>query len=327
MRLSRFTGTLIATCLVLSISPSAQAKAKVTKPVAPSIASISYSKPSNGKVNITIKITLPKNNGGSKITGSKVTAGGKSCTISSTKTSCTIKGLKSGQSFTAKAASKNLKGFSPYSKTFSFKPPTVVLWNAIKKAESYLKYSSFSRSGLIGQLIYEGFSTYQATYGVDSLGVNWKKQAVKMAADYLDTMPFSRSGLIDQLIYEGFSTSQATYAVDEIELYDETDPGGDDGTDDSGTLSNAGRMASDYLAVLAFSRSGLISQLEYEGFSNAEATSGVDELSVDWFEQAVKMAASYLDTMSFSRSGLIGQLIYEGFSSSEATYGVDQNGL
>lgn len=39
--------------------------------------------------------------------------------------------------------------------------------NAVRSAESYLGYSAFSRSGLIGQLEYEGFSTKQATYGVD----------------------------------------------------------------------------------------------------------------------------------------------------------------
>ena len=318
---------LLSLAISMAIAPSAQAKAKVSKPVAPAIASVTYSKPSYGKVNVTIKIVLPKNNGGSKITGSKVIVGGKSCTISKLKTSCTIKGLKSGQKFTAKAASKNSKGFSPYSKTFSFKPPTVVLWNAIKKAESYLKFMSFSRSGLIDQLIYEGFSTSQATYGVDSLGVNWKKQAARMASDYLDTMSFSRSGLIDQLIYEGFSTSQATYGVDEIGLYDDTDSGDGDETDPSGSLSNAARMASDYLDTMPFSRSGLISQLEYEGFSNFEATSGVDELSVDWYSQAVEMASDYLDAMSFSRSGLIDQLIYEGFTNDQAIYGVEQNGL
>ncbi|WP_202409606.1 Ltp family lipoprotein [Halobacillus litoralis] len=34
-------------------------------------------------------------------------------------------------------------------------------------AQDYLDYSSFSRSGLIDQLIYEGFSTEDATYAVN----------------------------------------------------------------------------------------------------------------------------------------------------------------
>ena len=45
-----------------------------------------------------VNVTLPISDGGSKITGSKVAAGGKSCTIKKTKTSCTIKGIKSGKS-------------------------------------------------------------------------------------------------------------------------------------------------------------------------------------------------------------------------------------
>jgi hypothetical protein len=46
-------------------------------------------------------------------------------------------------------------------------------WNeqAWKSAESYLDFTAFSRSGLIDQLEYEGFTTEQATYGVDKTGL------------------------------------------------------------------------------------------------------------------------------------------------------------
>ena len=40
--------------------------------------------------------------------------------------------------------------------------------NAIESAESYLEYSSFSKSGLIEQLEYEGFTSAQAQYGADT---------------------------------------------------------------------------------------------------------------------------------------------------------------
>lgn len=90
---------------------------------------------------------------------------------------------------------------------------------------------------------------------------------------------------------------------------------------------NAKAMASDYLDSQSFSRSGLIDQLEYEGFSNADATWGVDALGVDWNEQAARMAADYLDSQPFSRSGLVEQLVYEGFSQAEAEYGVSTTGL
>ena len=98
--------------LSLAFAPTAQAKAKVTKPSAPTIAAISSSAVKKGKVNVKVTITLPASNGGSKITGSKVTAGGKSCTIEKTKTSCTIKSIKNGKSLSVYANSKNIKGFS-----------------------------------------------------------------------------------------------------------------------------------------------------------------------------------------------------------------------
>jgi hypothetical protein len=46
-------------------------------------------------------------------------------------------------------------------------------WNeqAAKSAKSYLEFSSFSRSGLIDQLEYEGFTPDQAEYGVNKAGL------------------------------------------------------------------------------------------------------------------------------------------------------------
>ena len=81
------------------------------------------------------------------------------------------------------------------------------------KAASYLRYSSFSRSGLIDQLIFEGFSPADATYGVDRQNADWNQQAALTAAAYLRYSSFSRSGLIDQLIFEGFTPQQAEYGV------------------------------------------------------------------------------------------------------------------
>jgi len=85
--------------------------------------------------------------------------------------------------------------------------------NARQKAASYLSYSAFSRSGLIRQLEYEGFSTSDATYGTDAQNANWNEQAALKAASYLSYSSFSRSGLISQLVYEGFTQSQAEYGV------------------------------------------------------------------------------------------------------------------
>ncbi len=106
--------------LSLVITPSAQAKAKINKPSAPTIVSLTSSAPKKGKVNVTVTIALPASNGGSKITGSKVTAGGKSCTIKKLRTSCTIKGIKNGKSLKVIAKSKNKKGFGSKSAAVPF---------------------------------------------------------------------------------------------------------------------------------------------------------------------------------------------------------------
>ena len=81
------------------------------------------------------------------------------------------------------------------------------------------------------------------------------------------------------------------------------------------------KSADNYLDVSAFSRTGLIDQLEFEVFSNSDATAAVDAVSVDWNEQAAASAEQYLDFMSFSRSELIDQLVFEGFSQEQAEYG------
>ncbi|WP_328354292.1 Ltp family lipoprotein [Mycobacterium sp. NBC_00419] len=117
---------------------------------------------------------------------------------------------------TASAEPQRL-GPAPTSPHFGFgpRPPASPLsqQNAVQKAKDYLNYSAFSRTGLIEQLEYSGFSTDDATYAVDSLNVDWNQQAAKKAKDYLNYSAFSRSGLIDQLEYSGFTPSQALFGV------------------------------------------------------------------------------------------------------------------
>ena len=90
---------------------------------------------------------------------------------------------------------------------------------------------------------------------------------------------------------------------------------------------NAVSAAQDYIDMSAFSLQGLIKQLEYEGYSTADATYAVNSLDVDWNQQAIRMAKNYLEMSSFSRSSLIQQLEYEGFTPSQAVYGVAATGL
>jgi hypothetical protein len=95
---------------------------------------------------------------------------------------------------------------------------TVSQKNTIRKAESYLNFSGFSRNGLIKQLEFEGFTTEDSTFAVDNITVDWNEQAAKKAKSYLDFSGFSRTGLIDQLKFEGFTQEQAEYGANTVGL-------------------------------------------------------------------------------------------------------------
>lgn len=199
--------------------------------------------------------------------------------------------------------------------------------NAKRSAESYLRFSAFSRAGLIDQLEFEGFSQAEAEYAVDAVNADWFEQAVLKAESYLEFSSFSRQGLIDQLLFEGFSEDEATFGVEQVGLGSGSS-GGSSGEGGGETLAqqNAVRSAESYLRFSAFSREGLIDQLVFEDYSREDATYAIEKLNPDWFEQAALKAESYLEFSSFSRQGLIDQLLFEGFSREEAVYGVEQNG-
>ena len=78
---------------------------------------------------------------------------------------------------------------------------------------SYLALTGFSRTGLIGQLEFEGFSTEDATFGADNAGADWNAEAAEKAKSYLDMTSFSRDGLYDQLAFEGFTDPEIQYGL------------------------------------------------------------------------------------------------------------------
>jgi colicin import membrane protein len=118
------------------------------------------------------------------------------------------------------------------------------------------------------------------------------------------------------------ATSEAE--AEEAEAEAEADA---EASDETAGQDNARRSAENYLDTAAFSRKGLIKQLEFEGYSTADATYAVDAVNADWNEQAARSAKSYLETSPFSRSGLIQQLEFEGFTHGQAVYGVNEAGL
>ena len=134
--------------------------------------------------------------------------------------------------------------------------------NALKSAKQYLEFTSFSYTGLVEQLEYEGYSSKEAKYGADYCGADWNEQAAKSARNYLEFTAFSYSGLVEQLEYEGYSSEEAKYGVDRC------------GADWN---EQAAKSAKQYLEYSSFSRNGLIDQLEYEGFTNSQAEYGVSK--------------------------------------------------
>ncbi|MBS4900716.1 MAG: Ltp family lipoprotein [Clostridiales bacterium] len=90
--------------------------------------------------------------------------------------------------------------------------------NAIQKAKDYLKYSAFSKPGLIAQLEFEGFSTEDSEYAVENITVDWNQQAAKKAKEFLEYSSFSHSGLVEQLEIEGFTNEEAEFGTTSVGL-------------------------------------------------------------------------------------------------------------
>jgi len=90
---------------------------------------------------------------------------------------------------------------------------------------------------------------------------------------------------------------------------------------------NAVKKAKSYISFAGFSRDGLVAQLEYDQFSNADAIYGADNSGADWNDQAAKKAKSYMEFSSFSRGSLIAQLEYDKFTPEQAAHGADSVGL
>lgn len=86
---------------------------------------------------------------------------------------------------------------------------------------------------------------------------------------------------------------------------------------------NALDTANSYLEYAGFSETRLREQLEYEEFPQDAIDYAMDNIIVDWKEQALMSAESYDEYASMSDSRLYDQLIYEGFSDEEAQYAID----
>ena len=182
------------------------------------------------------------------------------------------------------------------------------------REEMTLRELSEIRSSSISGHAYKAFD-FQSQINGESYYINQYLVTVEDDTYSIMYMSLSETGidLMDGL----FKTIQFT------NLPEETEP-----TTESVTLGeqNALDTAHDYLDYSGFSYSGLIDQLEFEGYTTEEAIYAVDNCGADWNEQAALVAQDYLDSSSFSRQGLIDQLIFEGFTQEQAEYGVSAVG-
>lgn len=96
---------------------------------------------------------------------------------------------------------------------------------------------------------------------------------------------------------------------------------------ESVSQKNAVNKAKSYLDFAGFSRDGLVAQLEFDKFSNADAIYGADNAGANWNVEAEQKAKSYMEFSSFSRQGLIDQLVFDKFTQEQATHGADSVGL
>ena len=76
-----------------------------------------------------------------------------------------------------------------------------------------------------------------------------------------------------------------------------------------------------------YSRSTLLTQLQYDGFSAEEATYGADNCGADWNMQATVAATHLVASGITDKDGLVAQLQALGFTADEAVYGAAAGGL
>ena len=78
--------------------------------------------------------------------------------------------------------------------------------------------------------------------------------------------------------------------------------------------------------MMGFSYTGLIQQLEFEGYPHEDAVYGADNCNADWFAEAAESAQNYINLMPMSKEELINQLEFEGFTSEQAEHGAQAVG-
>lgn len=233
-----------------------------------------------------------------------------------TSSTYTVKSADKGKQISVKVTGKK-SGYSTRSKTSARGAAVTNLSSSQKKAVSqarlYLTYFDYSRSGLIGQLAYEGIGSKTAAVAVDYVNPNWSHQALWAARTYVEYSSMSKSGMERQLKADGFTSSQVKYAMANISV---------------SWNAEALQSARSHVRDTSVSKSQLISQLRYEGFTQSQVDYALKNLTVSWNKQAAKAAKQHMEWESPDRDELISWLRdWNGFTQSQAIYGANAVGL
>ena len=75
------------------------------------------------------------------------------------------------------------------------------------------------------------------------------------------------------------------------------------------------------------SKDAIYNQLisNFDGFTSEESQYAVDNLNVDWKENALKTAQNYANNLNMSKDAIYNQLIsnFDGFTPEDAQYAID----
>lgn len=93
------------------------------------------------------------------------------------------------------------------------------------------------------------------------------------------------------------------------------------------TRENVLILAKEYIQEKAYSRRGLINALKMNGYSNINAIYAVDNISVDWSEQAKRAIKEYKEKANLSKTNLLNVLVRDGFSEKEIAYAFKECGI
>lgn len=132
---------------------------------------------------------------------------------------------------------------------------------AVSEAKAIIDENGSSRVMLINTLKQKGFSQSDSEYAVDSLNLDWQKQAARTAEEYLsEGNHCSRTELIEKLIFESYTNEQAEKGVDSLKV---------DWNEQAAAIA-LNMLQGDT------NRESIIEDLEAQGFTHDQAVYGAD---------------------------------------------------